>query len=89
MSKSMLKIKFKKLNEQSHVTFRNNVIAASKRGQAVWHDEWDKKTIDTGLELLERFGFSEMYSDRFSPLAGIEDVLPLIQGDARRVEVGN
>ena len=79
----------KKLSEKSHVTFRNNVIAASKKGQAVWDDEWDKDKIDSGLELLERFGFSERYSDRFSPLAGIEDVLPHIQRDARRVEVGN
>ena len=65
-----------KLSQESHVTFRNNVIAASKDRQALWHDQWESATIDAGLNILEHFGFSGVYSDGFSPQINIDQVLP-------------
>jgi len=65
-----------KLDHRSHVTFRNNAIEDSRKQQTAWHNKWDIKTIDAGLQILEGFGFQEVYSDSFSPLLDIDQLLP-------------
>ncbi|MDX2411905.1 MAG: sulfotransferase domain-containing protein [Woeseiaceae bacterium] len=63
------------LDHRSHVTFRNNVIEDSRKRRTAWHNEWDVKTIDAGLQILEGFGFQKVYSDSFSPLLDIDQLL--------------
>ncbi|MGI9201701.1 MAG: hypothetical protein ACR2QL_11620 [Woeseiaceae bacterium] len=64
-----------KLGHRSHVTFRNNAIEDSRKQQAAWHNKWDATTIDAGLQILEEFGFQEVYSDSFSPLLDVDQLL--------------
>jgi hypothetical protein len=63
------------LGHRSHVTFRNNAIENSRKQHAAWHNQWQPRTIDAGLQILEEFGFQNVYSDDFSPLLGIDQLL--------------
>lgn len=62
------------LDQESHVTFRNNTIEATRLGKTVWHDEWETRTIDAALRIVDTFGFSRVYSERLSPVIEVEDL---------------
>ena len=63
------------LDRRSHVTFRSNAIENSRKQHTAWHNQWDVRTIDAGLQILEEFGFQKVYSDSFSPLLDIDQLL--------------
>lgn len=70
----------KGLERESHVTFRNNTIEATRLGKTVWNDEWETKTIDAGLRIVDRFGFSRVYSEKLPPVVDVDGLRGLIPG---------
>lgn len=66
------------LERESHVTFRNNTIEATRLGKTVWNNEWETKTIDAGLRIIDQLGFSTVYSERLSPVINVDGLRALI-----------
>jgi hypothetical protein len=57
-----------RIGHESHVTFANNTIDDTRKGRAVWQEQWDGATIEAGLGILARFGFDTVYAEGFAPL---------------------
>jgi len=63
-----------KFEQRTHVTYDKNVIANSRRGQAMWLSEWPARKIDDALEILEEFGLDYLYGKDFFPRIDGRDI---------------